>query len=535
MAYDVFISYRREGGGDAALLMHDRLQRAGFKVSFDMENLNNGDFNEELLKRIAECRNFIAILNPGCFDRTIRGDVREHDWLRIEIAAALYNRKNIVTVRLPGFDFPDELPPDINNIRFKNGPPYDRYYIEAFFYRLIKDFFVKSDGSRTEAVSKLESSLSAVPEVPEAEADILDVLGDDTDFLLMETRKRYEAVSRLIPYPELEALDHKWNEAEKQREQGDFKEAARSYLKVLELCGGATPCSSAFALRMTADAIDTRKPDWFGKALLRAQTGDVDYEYGIGTIYAEGLGIPRNPAAAFRWFERAARCGHVPAMGAVGAAYLTGNGVEADHAAAKYWLGEAADRGFPAAEEKMGAIHRNGLGVPRDPVRARDWYEKAAGHHNSAACAALGEIYLHGEGVEAGKDRAIEWYRKAAEDDHPGALRALAELKFAEQNAGADYSEALGFCRRAMDSGDVEAICLLGQAYEDGRGVEKDLKKAGELYEKAKKLGSTSAQKLIDQMQPEAQYRFGLEYLEGRGRAQDFALAREYRGRPQNG
>ena len=110
MAYDVFISYRRDGGASDARMMYDRLQRAGFSVSFDMDTLKNGNFNEELLKRIAECKNFVVLLSKGCFDRTLAGCKRENDWLRIEIAAALYNNKNIITVMLPGFAFPEQLP-----------------------------------------------------------------------------------------------------------------------------------------------------------------------------------------------------------------------------------------------------------------------------------------------------------------------------------------------------------------------------------------------------------------------------------------
>ncbi len=528
MAYDVFISYRRDGGGSDARMMYDRLLRAGFSVSFDMDTLKNGNFNEELLKRIAECKNFIVILSPGCFDRTFQEYKRENDWLRMEIAAALYNRKNIITVILPGFSFPDNLPPDISDIRNQNGPKYDLYYIDGFYDRLIKDFLVKDDIPKTGKVSKLESILAAVSEVSETETGIFDVLGDDTDFLRMESLKKYETVSRLMPYAELAELDREWHEAEKKREQGDWKNAATSYLKVIELCGKATPCSSPFALRMTADGIDTRKVDWFGKALVRAQSGDVDYEYGVGTIYAEGLGIAQNSAAAFRWLERAAQHGHLHAMGAIGAAYLSGNGVEADYPAAQKWLLKAADGGLSSAEERLGYLFYNGLGVEQDYSQARTWYERAAELNNSAACAALGGIYLQGDGIEADKDRAIEWFRKAAEDEHPGALRTLAELKFSEQNADGDYSEALNLCRRAMDGGDIEAICLLGQAYENGWGVEKNLEKAGELYEKAKSSGSVSAVKHLEEMLPETQYNLGLKYMEGREVPQDFALAREW-------
>ncbi len=39
----------------------------------------------------------------------------------------------------------------------------------------------------------------------------------------------------------------------------------------------------------------------------RRQGGDVDYQYGVGSLYAGGLGVPRDSAAAFRWVERAAQ------------------------------------------------------------------------------------------------------------------------------------------------------------------------------------------------------------------------------------
>ena len=40
-------------------MMYDRLQSDGYTVSFDMDTLKNGNFNEELLKRVAECKNFV--------------------------------------------------------------------------------------------------------------------------------------------------------------------------------------------------------------------------------------------------------------------------------------------------------------------------------------------------------------------------------------------------------------------------------------------------------------------------------------------
>lgn len=531
MAYDVFISYRRQGGGADARMMYDRLQSYGYTVSFDMDTLKNGNFNEELLKRVAECKNFVVLLSENCFERTLNGCKREDDWLRIEIATALYNNKNIVTVMLPGFVFPPKLPPDIDEIRNKNGPKYDLYYIDGFYDKLKKDFLIKGDdGDNGKAVTALEEIFSAQEEITPSEGtvDVVDLIGDDTDFIRGEVLGKYKSVSRLLPFAELETIDHVWNDAEKKKDEGDYKSANELYLKVLNLSANATPCASAFAMRMTADGIDTRQCDWFEKALARAQSGDVDYEYGVGTIYSGGLGVAKDPAAAFRWFERAARNGNQQAMVAVGAAYSIGCGVETDYLAAKKWLAKPANEGLPVAQERMGYLYQNGFGVKRNLNKARDWYESAAKLGNSAARAALGGMYMNGDGVEKDMDRAMSWYREAAADDQPDALRMLAEHIFLGGNVVDGYEEALSYCRRAVNAGDCEAIVLLGRAYENGWGVEKDCKKAGELFEKAKQLGSKMAEERLRQMEPETQYRLGLKFMEGRGVAQDYTLARSW-------
>ena len=294
MAYDVFISYRRQGGGADARMMYDRLQSYGYTVSFDMDTLKNGNFNEELLKRVAECKNFVVLLSENCFERTLNGCKREDDWLRIEIATALYNNKNIVTVMLPGFVFPPKLPPDIDEIRNKNGPKYDLYYIDGFYDKLKKDFLIKGDdGDNGKAVTALEEIFSAHEETTPSEGtvDVVDLIGDDTDFIRGEAEFLYSGISRLLPYVELSQIDKAWREAEEARVKGDYKAANKAYLHLMELAKSATPCASEFVMRMTADGIDTRKPEWFKSALAKAQSGDVNYQYGVGSLYAGGLGV----------------------------------------------------------------------------------------------------------------------------------------------------------------------------------------------------------------------------------------------------
>lgn len=145
MKYDIFISYRREGGYDTAKHLNDLLVRDGYRVSFDIDTLRKGDFDTQLLSRIEECRDFILIVDQHAFDRTLdpKFDPKK-DWLRCELAHALKLNKNIIPIFLSGVSgFPDGLPADIVNVVKKNCPEYNRYYFNDFYKTLKKRFLHK--------------------------------------------------------------------------------------------------------------------------------------------------------------------------------------------------------------------------------------------------------------------------------------------------------------------------------------------------------------------------------------------------------
>lgn len=143
--YDIFISYRREGGYDTAKHLYDLLSRDGYKVSFDIDTLRNGDFDTSLLNRIDESKDFILIIDANAFDRTLDSNFNpKNDWLRQELAYALKKDKNIIPVFLKGVSgFPDNLPIDIRGVVKKNGPEYNRYYFNDF-YKALKNRFLLS-------------------------------------------------------------------------------------------------------------------------------------------------------------------------------------------------------------------------------------------------------------------------------------------------------------------------------------------------------------------------------------------------------
>lgn len=132
MKYDIFISYRRDGGEYTAKILRDRLGELGYHVFFDVESLRSGDFNTRLYSVIDECRDFLLILSPGALARC----EREGDWVRREVEYALEKGKNIVPIMLRGFSFPDNLPESMDAVRYKNGLEANTQFFDAFIQKL---------------------------------------------------------------------------------------------------------------------------------------------------------------------------------------------------------------------------------------------------------------------------------------------------------------------------------------------------------------------------------------------------------------
>lgn len=92
--YDIFISYRRDGGGATAGRINDMLTADGYSVSYDVDTLREGRFDKQLLERIEQCQDFILVVDKNCFVRTIdpATDMQD-DWLWQELSYALQLKK----------------------------------------------------------------------------------------------------------------------------------------------------------------------------------------------------------------------------------------------------------------------------------------------------------------------------------------------------------------------------------------------------------------------------------------------------------
>ena len=111
--YDIFISYRREGGAQYARILQLMLQQRGYKVFLDYDELTDGAFSEHIKTAINEAPIFLLVLSNKSMQRCINED----DWVRQEISLAIEKKKHIVPINPDKeFDgFPQGMPDDLKD------------------------------------------------------------------------------------------------------------------------------------------------------------------------------------------------------------------------------------------------------------------------------------------------------------------------------------------------------------------------------------------------------------------------------------
>ncbi len=187
----------------------------------------------------------------------------------------------------------------------------------------------------------------------------------------------------------------------------------------------------------------------------------------LGRLYANGDGVDKNTATAFKLFLKAARGGNDTARLYVGYALLTGIGTATDVPKARYWLRESANAGHVDALVQLARSYRAPFSDPPDLDRALALYQQAIDKGSVEALTALGYMYLGGETGAPDLQRATEYFRQAAQRDSPAAQTALGFMSIADHR----YAVARQWFERAAAVQYAEAFTGLGRLYQDGLGV----------------------------------------------------------------
>ena len=164
-----------------------------------------------------------------------------------------------------------------------------------------------------------------------------------------------------------------------------------------------------------------------------------------------------NPHDATQWIKAAAEADIVPAQIVWGQLLLDGTRVARDPAAAFVWFDRAARSGDPDGQNMVGRCYEQGWGVEANPKLATKSFALAAAAGHVWGQVNLAQMLMRG-GDPADRPRSFELFRAAAEGGTSKAnLKAMNSLaRFLEEGwaAPADPRGALYWYNRAASLGD---------------------------------------------------------------------------------
>ena len=135
---------------------------------------------------------------------------------------------------------------------------------------------------------------------------------------------------------------------------------------------GYAPAQVTLAYIMDHAEQDKEAFSWYEAAAEQNHAGGL---FGLGTMYAKGEGIEKDPIEAGRLIEQSAQIGHAPAMLAYANALEYGQlGFERSNSKSVTWYLKAANASEEVAMRRLKNAYLNGeLGLPIDLEEAAKW------------------------------------------------------------------------------------------------------------------------------------------------------------------
>lgn len=209
-----------------------------------------------------------------------------------------------------------------------------------------------------------------------------------------------------------------------------------------------------------------------------ADGGVTEADADIGMAYATGSGVNADPAQMLAWYRKGAAANDARSERLLGEALRYGIGAGRDIPQAISWLNKAA-ASDAEAEAQLAAIYYDGDGVTPDYAQAYKWAQKAAQGGSAEGAYYVGQAQENGRGTRQDYDAALTSYGAAYEQGHDG--RPLARIGVMLCNGwGAPQDQAGGLqaLHAAATPATPEAFFAIGDLYEEGRCVTKDIARA---------------------------------------------------------
>jgi hypothetical protein len=109
-----------------------------------------------------------------------------------------------------------------------------------------------------------------------------------------------------------------------------------------------------------------------------ADKGNARAQNAMGSMYKQGLGVPKDDNTAVKWYRLSAENGEKRGQFSLGLMYASGKGVPLDYKTALKWWTLAAKQGHARAQWNLGVMYEDGDVGPKDYKTAVKWYTLAA-------------------------------------------------------------------------------------------------------------------------------------------------------------
>lgn len=251
-----------------------------------------------------------------------------------------------------------------------------------------------------------------------------------------------------------------------------------------------------------------------------ADSGDVFAQYELARYYWDN----ENFQVALEYFEKAASQDFFLAIYSLGWRYYFGKFVKEDNIKARQYFERGAKIGYGESMLKLGDIYWNGYGITVDKQKAVELYKNAYALHAYDANSVnhIGDFYSN-EDANCNYAEALKWWKIGEEKNYFFCISNLGWAYQFGKGVTIDYKKAVEYYEKSIAAGLKNAYPEehIGTIYYNGDyGISKDYKKAVEYYEKAISLGSKSNY---------LEERIGdIYFTGGNGVSQDYEKAVEY-------
>lgn len=259
---------------------------------------------------------------------------------------------------------------------------------------------------------------------------------------------------------------------------------------------------------------------WDSIRVQKAKMGDADSQAYVGYCFFYGEdGVIENNAQAFRWFTRSKNNGSPFGKYYLGLCYLNGYGTQVNEKLGRRLCDTASEEIERLAEAgNVDALFYLGDAYyyeAEDLKKALKYYLQASELGDVRSQIAAASVYSSLYGNLSNK--VHDMYAKALENNSPIAQYYFVHYYSSGYEGEVSIEEIVELCRRSANSGYHPAMVKLGEFYQGGRGVNKDINKAIYWYKRALPYDNY-----------DAEYILGVLYKEGRDVDRNYNLAVKY-------